>query len=174
MEDKTKLSDVIKIDYLDPSTAVFSERGGMISLKIKDGGSDREYDRVFLHRSFPYELADGYISVLDRDGNEIGMIRSVSDFDERAREMIERELKRRYRVRIIKRIRSVNERYGYSYWKIEDDGGEREFTVQDTYKSITKITEDRICITDVDGNRYEIPSLSALDKKSYKRRELFL
>ena len=112
--------------------------------------------------------------MLDREGNELGLIRDAGDFGEEVKALIERELGRRYRVFIIKKIKSVNERYGYSYWKAEDDSGEFEFTVRDTYRSITKIDDDRIYISDIDGNRYEIPSLSALDRKSFKRIELFL
>ena len=51
---------------------------------------------------------------------------------------------------------------------------EREFTVRDTYRSITKVSEDRVFITDVDGNRFEIPSLAALDRRSRRKIELFL
>lgn len=174
MEKNTTLSEIIKTVYLTPETASFSERGGMLSLTVSTDGEEKKYDRVFLYRNFPFELPEEYVSVLDRDENEIGMIRSVSDFDAETAEMIRRELNRRYHVFTIKKIISLNERYGYSYWKTEDCDGEREFTVQDTYKSITKITDDRIYVTDVDGNRYEIPSLSGLDKKSFRKIELFL
>jgi len=173
--EKTTLSDVIKIEYLNKENAVFTDKNGFISMKYKPESEDeKEYDRVFLHRSFPNEMTENYISVLDRDNNEIGMIRDINDFDETAKELLRRELKRKYHVFTIKKISSVKEKYGYSYWNITDETGEREFTVQDTYKSITKITSERVCVTDIDGNRYEIPSLSALDRRSAKRIEIFL
>ena len=133
-----------------------------------------EYDRVFLHRCFPNELSEGYVSVLDRDGAELGMIRSIDDFPEETRELLRLELGRKYHFFTIKSVRSVNEKYGYSYWKITDEAGEREFTVRDTYRSITKVSEDRVFVTDVDGNRFEIPSLAALDRRSRRKIELFL
>ena len=174
MNNGTALKDVVKNEYINEENAVFSEHDGMLSMKLISQDDDKDYDRVFLHRCFPHELEDGYISVLDREQNEICMIRSLSDFSDDVRKMLERELKRRYRVSVVKRIKSVNERYGYSYWKIEDENGACEFTVRDTYRSITKISSDRIYITDVDGNRYEIPSLEALDRKSFRKIELFL
>ena len=174
MEEKTKLSEIIKIEYLTKSDAEFSENGGMITMKLTKDGETKDVGRVFLHRCFPHETENGFISVLDREGNELGLIRDAGDFGEEVKALIERELGRRYRVFIIKKIKSVNERYGYSYWKAEDDSGEFEFTVRDTYRSITKIDDDRIYISDIDGNRYEIPSLSALDRKSFKRIELYL
>lgn len=177
MEDtkKTTLSDVIKIEYLNSENAVFADKNGFISMKYKPENSDeKEYDRVFLHRSFPNEMTDKYISVLDRDNNEIGMIRDLNDFGDSAKALLQRELKRKYHVFTIRKITSVKEKYGYSYWNVTDETTEREFTVQDTYKSITKITADRVYVTDIDGNRYEIPSLSQLDRRSAKRIEIFL
>jgi hypothetical protein len=52
--------------------------------------------------------------------------------------------------------------------------GEAEFTLHDTYKSIYKISDDKLIITDIDGNRYGIDSIKGLDGKSYKRIELYL
>ena len=173
--EKTLLSDVIKIEYANGNNAVFEDKNGIIKMKYKpNNAEEKEYDRVFLHRSFPNETADKYISVLNRDGNEICMIRDINEFDDETKKLLLRELKRKYHVFTIKKISSVKEKYGYSYWCVTDETGEREFTVQDTYKSITKITSDRIYVTDIDGNRYEIPSLSALDRRSAKRIEIFL
>ena len=54
----------------------------------------------------------------------------------------------------------------------------KSFTLQDTFRSIIKSPRDdgteRIFILDVDGNRYEIPNVEALDRKSYKKIELYL
>ena len=119
-------------------------------------------------------MSEEYISVLDRENNEIGIIRSIDAFPEETQTLLRSELKRKYHIYTIKSIRSVNEKFGYSYWKVKDAEGDREFTVRDAYRSITRINADRITVTDVDGNRFEIPSLSALDRKSYKKIELYL
>ena len=39
---------------------------------------------------------------------------------------------------------------------------------------MARIDEKRVIITDIDGNRYDIPDVSALDKKSFRRIELYL
>lgn len=189
-ENKAMLTDVVKIEYIDPERAEFTEKHGFISLKYKrpgDGANDAndandvngaenagEYDRVFLHRCFPNEMSEEYVSVLDRENNEIGIIRSIDAFPEETQTILRNELKRKYHIYTIRSIRSVNEKFGYSYWKVKDAEGDREFTVRDAYRSITRINADRITVTDVDGNRFEIPSLSALDRKSYKKIELYL
>ena len=164
------LTDIVKIEYLQPDKAEFSLKNGYIALK-NDG---TEYDRVFLHRCFPNELTEEYLSVLDRDNNEIGVIRSIDEFPEETRELLRGELKRKYHIYTIKAILSINEKYGYSYWKIKDSEGERDFTVRDTYRSINRITGDRVTVTDVDGNRFEIPSLEALDRRSRRKIEQYL
>ena len=48
------------------------------------------------------------------------------------------------------------------------------FAIHDTFRSISKITESRVVLTDVDGNRYEIDDVLALDGKSYRKLELYL
>ena len=49
-----------------------------------------------------------------------------------------------------------------------------DFTLRDTYRSMVFIGENRIFLTDSDGNRYEIPDVGKLDGGSYKKIELYL
>ncbi len=135
-------------------------------------------ERIFLSRAFPFDMPEEYISVLDKDKKEIGFIRSLDDFDGEARELLKNELNAKYYTPVIKKILSVKERYGFSYWKCECEFGEKSFTLQDTFRSIIKATNpdgsERIFILDVDGNRYEIPNVETLDRQSYKKIELYL
>ena len=71
-------------------------------------------------------------------------------------------------------IKSVKERYGFSYWKVTTADGEVSFTLHDTYRSIVRAGERRIILLDVDGNRFQIPDVEALDRKSYKKIDLYL
>ena len=135
-------------------------------------------ERIFLSRAFPFDMPFEYISVLDSDKREIGFIRSLHDFEEPERTLLINELETKYYTPTIKRILSVKERYGFSYWKCECEFGEKSFTLRDTFRSIIRThTNDgktRIFILDVDGNRYEIPDVEALDRFSYKKIELYL
>ena len=135
-------------------------------------------DRIYLSRAFPFDMPHDYISVLDKDKKEIGFIRSLDDFDEPQKSMLLRELDAKYYTPTIKKILSVKERYGFSYWKTECEFGEKSFTLQDTYRSIIKATNpdgsERLFILDVDGNRYEIPDVEKLDRQSFKKIELYL
>ena len=56
--------------------------------------------------------------------------------------------------------------YGTSYWDVQTDRGPREFVVQNVSENAQWLGDHRLLITDVDGNRFEIPHLDELDKKS--------
>ncbi len=181
----TALSDVVSITYITKDNASFRREGDFLSLRVTlpesvgfDGetlGGEKYYERIYLHRSFPYEHLYEYISVLDRDSVEIGIISYINDFDPETSELLRRELDRKYFAPVIKKILSVKERYGYSYWEtIAEDGNRMSFTVRDTFRSILKVTPEHVFITDNDSNRYEIKNTDELDRKSYKKIELYL
>ncbi len=181
----TAISDVVSITYINKDNAVFRHEGDFLSLNVDlpvgkgiDGeptGGEKYYERIYLHRSFPYEHPYKYISVLDRDSNEIGIIADISEFDGETADMLRAELDRKYFAPVITKILSVKERYGYSYWEvISDDGRRLSFTMRDTFRSILKVTPEHVFLTDNDSNRYEIKDTEALDRKSYKRIELYL
>lgn len=130
--------------------------------------------RAFLCRQFPFELQWEFISVMNEDSEEIGIIRDVFAFEGDAGALLKNELEKRYYTPVIERIYSVKERYGFSYWKVHTGEGEVQFTLRDTYRSIIHAGGNRILLLDVNGNRFEIPDTSALDRKSYKKIELYL
>ena len=81
----------------------------------------------------------------------------------------------KYYSPVIKEIKSVNERYGFSYWKVVlEDGRNKDITMQDTFKNILHTADDTIVLVDVDGNRYTVKSVSALSARSYRKIELYL
>ena len=163
------LAEISVTVWLHKDNASFFFKNGFLFLKQ----ADREI-RVKLCRAFPFELQWEFISVLDEDENELGLIRNVADFEDESRESLITELKRRYYAPVIKQILKVKERYGFSYWKAKTEEGEINFTLRDTYRSIMRSGENSLIMMDVDGNRFEIPDIGALDRKSYKKIELYL
>lgn len=156
--------------WLTPENARFERENGLLYLTVEGQRS-----RVLLVREFPFEEPFSYISVLDPDGCELGIIKETALFSGAERELIEDELRLRYYAPTVTRILRVRERYGFSYWTVETaDAGRLTFTVQDTYRSILRIGGGSVTVTDVDGNRFEIPDVEALDRASRKRLELYL
>ena len=163
------LKDISVTVWLTPQNASFSYRNGF--LYVTHGEKEQ---RAFLCRQFPFELQWEFISVLDDEQQEIGIIRRVADFEGETGELICRELQRRYYAPVIRCIKQIKERYGFSYWKVTTDEGDVSFTLHDTFRSIVHAEEKRLVILDVDGNRFEIPNVDGLDRKSYKKIELYL
>ncbi len=176
---KTALKEIIAVKYITKDNAKFEKDNDFISMTVMlpdDDGvmSEKKYDRIFLHRAFPFDLPYSYISVLDIDSAEIGVIADIDALGEENAAMLKAELDRKYYTPIINRIISVKEKFGYSYWKVMTDEGELDLTLHDTFRSLLKVGGTRIFINDMDGNRYEIPDIEKLDRKSYKKIELFL
>ena len=170
------LSNIIKTTYFTPENAIFRDSGGFLSLHILTG-EDREekvYDRIFLHRMFPFEEPERYLSVLDGDQKELGIIEDLAVFGEEECKILRSELERKYYLKKILTIDRLKDRYGFTYWDVTTPEGKTSFTLQDTQRSIQKMDENRLMIIDIDGNRYEIPNVSELDRQSYKKIELYL
>ena len=79
MED-TRLKDVVKIEYVTDENSVFTEHDGYIGFTFRpENGEEKTYPRVGLGRNFPDRSPEEFVSVLDPDGAEIAMIRSVGE-----------------------------------------------------------------------------------------------
>ena len=181
--------DISGILYLTKENARFYDKDGFLALEAFIPPKS-EYDldeeetkepcwqdlgRVFLHRAFPHELLWEYISVLGEESREIGLIYNIEDFNAETTAILKTELERKYYSPAILEINGVKERYGFSYWKVKlEDGRSLNFTMRDTFRNIVHTGEDSAILIDVDGNRYSIKEISALDRKSYRRIELYL
>ena len=159
-----------EINFLTPENCTFvNDAHGFLKAAID--GEDK--GRVYLYRAFPHDMTDKFIVVCDEEKNEYGMIRDLSLFPDMQDEL-KKDLDRRYFIPKILEISSLEETFGNSLWHIKTDIGERVIKVLDTFRNIIRIGEDRAIVLDEDGNRYEIVSLAGLDKKSFRRIELFL
>jgi hypothetical protein len=180
MENKETKNEVMlesasKILKIDQDNSKFFLKNGFLALTLCVGGEEKNYDRAFLHRDFPHELLWEYISVMGDDGKEIGLIYSIDDFDADTTQLLKTEIERKYYSPCIAEIYSLKERYGFSYWNVRlEDGREQSFTMQDTFRNIIHSGEDSAILVDVDGNRYGLKSISELDRKSYRKIELYL
>ncbi len=169
------LSDAIDIGLLDLEKAeFFVTTGGFLGLRY----GDKEYLRVTLRRALPVGKPMEYISAADQDNKEIGMIASVLELSEEQRAIVIAELDTRYYCPIVCEIKSVKDKLGYVYFELtlSRDGQryEKTCTVKDVSKNIRALNDDRLILFDVDGNRYIVPSLHELDKKSQRRLEPYL
>lgn len=163
-----------EMTYLTEKNTVVSETaGGFLTLTV----NGETFEGVQLVRTFPFTAAEEFISAraAGEDAQEIGMIRSLQkDFGGQAGEILRKQLAIRYFTPKIRRICSVKEEAGCSYFEVDTDAGVCKFAVRSNDNSFTKLTETRIFIQDLENNRFEIPDITALTAKERKKVDIFL
>ena len=130
--------------------------------------ADRSYIKVQVVRAAPLSHPHRFICFLDGEGEEIGMVRDLTDLDAASQKVLREELDRRYMTAMVQRIYSLRNELGAAYFDVQTDRGRREFVVQNVDEGVRRLGEHRLLLVDVDGNRFEIPELNALDERSVK------
>lgn len=165
------------------NASFFRSEGGLVSLKLKkEDGSIEFFERVLPIRSFPITDPDEFISIREPDskgknkskGDEIGMIRLLSDFDKETVTLLSEELDRRYFTPQISKIFSVKDKFGYSYWEVQTSAGRISFVMNNPSSNIRTLEDGRVFIHDIDGNCFEITEPEKLDKASFRFIEIYM
>lgn len=165
-----EIADVLP---LTRENARIADKNGFAELFLTENGEEKSAGIVEVKRAFPFEKEEEFLILENEDGKDLGFIRALSERSDEEQRILRRELAGRYFMPVITAIHKVNDRFGFSYWKVTTTSGELEFSVRDTYKSIIHLGR-RMIITDADGNRYDIPDVDALPKVDRKRIELYL
>ena len=153
--------------YLNPALTVIEQAAdGTLRVTVAD---DRCGLRVEAICAFPLMFPDQYIVLRDGGGKELGVLRSLQDVPEPASTLLREQLQRRYFLPRITQICSIAERFGSSVWDVETDRGRCTVTTRQMNEAVLEIEPRRYLITDVEGNRYEIKDVSALDSDSRAR-----
>lgn len=157
------------LEFMDCTKLVFEKtQGGFLKLTVN---GETTYDRVNLYRSFPLTKPEEYISVRDVDKNEIGLIRRLSDLSPAMQELVMFDLNRRYFTPEITRIATLKDEYGHVYMNVETDCGDKHITVPNGSSNFIHLSEVRLILVDIDGNRFSIKDYTKLDSKSVKLLE---
>lgn len=151
-------------------TAFHQSPGHMLHMTVRE----ERFEGVFLHCSFPHSMPRSYISVRSADGKEIGVIRSVNDFPEDERCLLEEHIRLRYFAPEITRVIRIKEEFGYTYWETETTAGNCRFTVRGGGGHVKFVTERKLMVIDVDGNRFVVSDIGKLSDKEYGMIEMYL
>jgi hypothetical protein len=146
----------------DEVTVRRPETGKNVVLEVN--GTRHEIGRIA--SAFPISSALEAVAFFDTNGEEIGIMKHAYALDEESRNILREELEKAYFMPRIQRIISTRESLGVEEWVVVTDKGERSFEVRDARRNVRKISETRVIIKDVDGNRYEIPHWQELDRNS--------
>lgn len=170
---KRESEEVLEMRFLTKENAVFTRTaGGFLALKT----GDKEYERVGVYLTFPLTQPEEFISIREADekAKEIGIIRALKDLGRDEQEMIREQVKLRYFMPVIRKVMDVKDEYGYAYWHVQTDFGVCRFTTHMGGDAVVTLGEARYQVTDIDGNRYEIPDLYALSVMERKKLDLFI
>lgn len=170
---KKESEEVLEMRFLNGENAVFTRtEGGFLSLKT----GEKEYERVGVYLTFPLTNPEEFISVREADekAKEIGLIRKLTDLKAEEQEMIREQVRLRYFMPVIRKVMDVKDEYGYAYWHVMTDFGVCRFTTHMGGDAVVNLSDARYQITDIDGNRYEIPDLYGLTVMERKKLDLFI
>lgn len=170
---KKESEELLEMRFLTGENAEFTRTpGGFIALKT----GDKEYARVGVYLTFPLTNPEEFISIRETDekAKEIGLIESMDKFPREQQEMLREQIKLRYFMPVITKILDVKDEYGYAYWNVVTTFGACRFTTQLSGDVVIHLSDSRLLVTDIDGNRYEIPDFYQLGVMERKKLDLFI
>lgn len=127
-----------------------------------------KFEDMEVRRMFPVSGKYKYIAVLDSEGNEQAMIRDVENLDAQSRDAVMSCLEEYYMMPRITRFIEMSEKFKIWMWTAETDKGIVKFEIRNHLTAVKPLFDNRVLIKDANDNRYEIPNLLDLDKKSQK------
>ncbi len=146
--------------------------GGFVNLTTKG----KTYRGVKVVRLFPFTDAEKYISIREGDekGKEIGIIEDLNALPEETVAILKEQLSLNYFTPVIQKIYDIKDEYGYAYFHVLTDKGECRFAINMASNAVTKLSDDRLIISDLDENRFEVRDVNALTMKEKRKLDLFL
>lgn len=170
---KAESADLLELRYLTKENAKFERTpGGFVKLTYQG----KTYERVGVYRTFPVTMPDEYISIREADekAREIGVVEKLSALDADQAKMLTEQLNLRYFTPEITKIFDIKTEYGYGYFHVMTTYGECRFTIHTGGSSVVSLTDTRIVINDLDGNRFEVPDITKLTTTERKKLDLFI
>jgi len=161
------------IRYLDPADVRASqpEGGAHLRIELRD---DRTVLSARLKRAFPLTDPNSYVSIQDGKGDEVGVLLSVDGLNKETRRLFDEQLDRRYFTPAIHKIDILRQEAGMWKFVVQTQRGPTEFFVRNWRDSAHEIAPNRWQINSVDGGRFEIPDLEAIDAGSRRLMDQLL
>jgi hypothetical protein len=160
--------DVLMTDPEDnPKQLRKLERNSKGELLAVVDGQEEPIENVKVARCFPWSLGAQYVSIRDKDGKEIVLLRSFDALDEATRRLVEEELRDKFFVPRIRRVTRYKAEFDVVSISAETDRGEVTFQIRNR-DDVRLLSPVRALFRDVDGNVYEIEDVTALDRASQK------
>ena len=121
---------------------------------------------VRIRQAFPLSHENRYVTFFDQEDEYLGLVADPASCDEDTARIIRDEIEWRYFRPMITRVVEMEGRGGTSVFAVETDRGAVKIPMRDLREGMMELSAGRILITDEHGNRYEIPDLDRLDRRS--------
>lgn len=168
-----KMSNALTTLHLLDPKKIYIERDEDAVVWLRQSGQEGQMvDRAV--PAFPVTKPHAFVILLDEQGEEIGVIRTIRKLDDRSRRTLEEEIERSYFMPEIQQIRDVKEGLGIETWEVVTSKGERTFEVRSSRRDVRPVGRRRLLIKDVDGNRFDIPDWARLDSSSQSLIEKYI
>lgn len=149
--------------YLTNKDKITVYENNLVNIERENGEC---YEALEPRRLFPVSNLETYVTLLNKDGEEIAIIRAINDLSEQSKKVIRASLDNYYLVPKITRIISVTEKYGTLRWEVETDRGVKSFDIRNRNHDIKVQKSGAVRVRDADDNRYVIDDYKALDAHS--------
>ena len=161
MQEAVKITD--EVQFLDPhNLKIARDSFEELIVELPDGTTHTNVEAV---RSFPLTDSNKYITLLDSEGKEIGIIQDIKQLSRESAETLVSELRKRYFMPKITKIHELEGQFGVTRWVVETNRGPVTFSMRTRY-DVVSLENGRVLIKDADGNRYEIENYHHLDPAS--------
>ena len=153
--------------YIDKYTARI-ERADvyLVNVICKDG---TVMEKLEPRRLFPVSDLNNYITLLDKDENEVAFIRRMDEIDKESAKVLNDCFREFYFIPKIYAVTEVNDHAGICNWSVKTDRGDITFRIRNVRNDIKYYKEKQeIRIRDTNDNRYLIPNYLELDRKSQR------
>lgn len=152
--------------FLKKCDKITEFENNLVTLTLESG---KGFEGLEPRRLFPVNKTDNYISLLDKSGKEIAVVRELTDLDSKSREVLKQSLDNYYLVPYIQEIFSITQKSGTFVWRVSTNRGDKEFEVRDRNHDIKVYKNGKIRVRDSDDNRYVIEDYTKLDRHSIRQ-----
>ena len=129
-------------------------------------GDEKSYPTVKPVWAAPLSHPKKHLALLNGKNEEILLLEDPRDLPESSYEAVMEEISRRYLTSTVHKITDARTEFGSTYWHVVTERGERDFVTQSLQENAQWLSPTHLLLIDVDGNRFELEDVEALDPKS--------
>jgi len=123
-------------------------------------------------RCFPWSLPECHVSIHDKHGKEIALLKTLDELDTDSRKVVQEEIRDKIFNPKITRIINHSREFDITSITAETDRGQVTFQIR-ARDDIRILSPTRALFRDADGNTYEVADLTVLDQATRKWLEQY-